>query len=66
MALLQSAIFDTQDLAEAISAWHEKRPGRFDALSPLTTRQTASVPGNHCRPLARPLIPSRTLDDRAT
>jgi enoyl-CoA hydratase len=38
MALLQSAIFDTRDLAEAISAWHGKRPGRFDALSPLTTR----------------------------
>ncbi|AUT76653.1 enoyl-CoA hydratase-related protein [Paraburkholderia hospita] len=42
MALLQSSIFDTQDLAEAISAWHGKRQGRFDALSPLTTRQTAN------------------------
>ncbi|BCG05464.1 hypothetical protein PPGU19_100320 (plasmid) [Paraburkholderia sp. PGU19] len=36
MALLQSAIFDTQDLDEAISAWHGKRQGRFAALSPLT------------------------------
>jgi enoyl-CoA hydratase len=40
MALLQSAIFDTQDLAEAISARHGNRQSRFDALSPLTTRQT--------------------------
>jgi len=36
MALLQSAIFDNQDLVEAISAWHRKRQGRFDPLSPLT------------------------------
>ncbi|KAA0998786.1 enoyl-CoA hydratase [Paraburkholderia panacisoli] len=42
MALLQSAVFDTQDIAEAISAWHGKRQGRFDALSPLTTRPTAN------------------------
>jgi enoyl-CoA hydratase len=38
MALLQSAIFDTQDIAEAISAWHEKRQGHFGALPPLTPR----------------------------
>ena len=40
MALLQSAIFDTQDLAEAISARHGNRHSRFDALSALPTRQT--------------------------
>ncbi|WP_233860114.1 enoyl-CoA hydratase-related protein [Paraburkholderia sp. HD33-4] len=43
MALLQSAIFDTQDIAEAISAWHGKRQGRFAALPPLTTRKTDSA-----------------------
>ena len=43
MALLQSAIFETQDLAEAISAWRGNRKGRFDALFPVTTRET----GNH-------------------
>jgi enoyl-CoA hydratase len=38
MALMQSAIFDLQDLAEAISAGHEKRQGCFGELPPLTTR----------------------------
>ncbi|WP_179401460.1 enoyl-CoA hydratase-related protein [Burkholderia guangdongensis] len=42
MALLQSAIFDTRDLAEAISAWQGKRPARFDPLSPLTPRPAAN------------------------
>ncbi|MBE1162033.1 enoyl-CoA hydratase-related protein [Dyella acidiphila] len=35
MALLQSAIFDTGDLAEAIASWQGKRAARFDALPPL-------------------------------
>ena len=32
MALLQSAIFDTDDIAEAIAAWQAKRHGNFAAL----------------------------------
>lgn len=32
MAMLQSAIFDTADLAQAISAWRNKSDGDFDAL----------------------------------
>jgi enoyl-CoA hydratase len=36
MTLLQSAIFDTAEMAEAISAWKEKREGRFLALDATT------------------------------
>jgi len=32
MAVLQSAIFDGAEMAEAIVAWKDKRPGRFDPL----------------------------------
>jgi enoyl-CoA hydratase len=32
MAVLQSAIFDGYEMAEAIGAWKDKRPGRFDPL----------------------------------
>ncbi|HET7865677.1 MAG TPA: enoyl-CoA hydratase, partial [Burkholderiaceae bacterium] len=32
MAVLQSAIFDGTEMAEAIEAWKDKRPGRFDPL----------------------------------
>jgi enoyl-CoA hydratase len=35
MSLLQSAIFDTGDMAEAIAAWKAKRDGAFDALAPV-------------------------------
>jgi enoyl-CoA hydratase len=35
MALLQSAIFDTDEMAEAIAAWKGKREGEFDALAPV-------------------------------
>jgi len=35
MTLLQSAIFDTGEMAEAIAAWKEKRGGQFDALAPV-------------------------------
>jgi hypothetical protein len=31
-AMLQNAIFDTADLAQAISAWRNKSDGDFDAL----------------------------------
>jgi enoyl-CoA hydratase len=33
MTLLQSAIFDTGEIAAAIAAWKEKRPAGFDALA---------------------------------
>lgn len=35
MALLQSAIFDTGEMAEAIDAWKSKRDGEFAALTPI-------------------------------
>ena len=35
MSLLQSAIFDTADMAEAISAWKDKRSGNFAPLAPI-------------------------------
>ena len=35
MALLQSAIFDTEEMAEAIAAWKAKRAGAFDPLAPV-------------------------------
>ncbi len=36
MTLLQSAIFDTTEMAEAIAAWKEKRDGDFAPLMPIT------------------------------
>jgi enoyl-CoA hydratase len=35
MTLLQSAIFDTEEMAEAIAAWKGKRAGEFEALAPV-------------------------------
>ncbi len=35
MTLLQSAIFDTAEMAIAISAWKDKRSAEFDALAPV-------------------------------
>ncbi len=35
MATLQSAIFDTGEMAEAITAWRDKRQGRFSPLDPV-------------------------------
>jgi enoyl-CoA hydratase len=35
MALLQSAVFDTGEMAEAIAAWQGKRTPRFDPLDPV-------------------------------
>jgi enoyl-CoA hydratase len=35
MAVLQSAIFDTGEMAEAIAAWKGKRDGDFPALTPI-------------------------------
>jgi enoyl-CoA hydratase len=35
MATLQSAIFDTGEMAEAIAAWRDKREGRFPPLDPV-------------------------------
>jgi enoyl-CoA hydratase/carnithine racemase len=36
MTLLQSAIFDTAEMATAIAAWKEKRGADFDPLAPVT------------------------------
>ncbi len=36
MTLLQSAIFDTADMTEAIGAWKEKRGGSFEPLGAVT------------------------------
>jgi enoyl-CoA hydratase len=36
MALLQSAILDPAEMAQAIAAWKDKRAGEFDALGPVT------------------------------
>lgn len=35
MTLLQSAIFDTTEMAEAIAAWRDKRAGAFAPLAPV-------------------------------
>lgn len=35
MTLLQSAIFDAGEMKEAIAAWKDKRPGRYDPLAPV-------------------------------
>jgi enoyl-CoA hydratase len=35
MTLLQSAIFDTTEMKEAIAAWKGKRDGQFDPLAPV-------------------------------
>ncbi len=35
MTLLQSAIFDTTEMAEAIAAWKDKRAGRYEPLVPI-------------------------------
>jgi enoyl-CoA hydratase len=35
MAVLQSAIFDTTEMAEAITAWKAKREGEFAPLTPI-------------------------------
>ncbi|HJV62672.1 MAG TPA: enoyl-CoA hydratase-related protein [Albitalea sp.] len=35
MTLLQSAIFDTREMGEAIAAWKDKREARFEPLAPL-------------------------------
>ena len=35
MTLLQSAIFDTSEMSEAIAAWQDKREAEFAALTPI-------------------------------
>jgi hypothetical protein len=35
MAVLQSAIFDTGEMATAIAAWKDKRAGVFEELAPV-------------------------------
>jgi enoyl-CoA hydratase len=36
MALLQSAIFDIDEMASAIQAWKSRTPAAFDALAPVS------------------------------
>ena len=38
MTLLQSAIFDTDEIALAIAAWQAKKPATFDALTPVAAQ----------------------------
>jgi len=40
MTLLQSAIFDTAEMAEAIAAWKDKREPRFEPLGPVPSERT--------------------------
>jgi len=35
MSLLQSAIFDTEEVSEAIAAWKDKRNASFGHLDPV-------------------------------
>ena len=35
MTLLQSAIFDTDEMATAIAAWQDKRSAEFAPLTPV-------------------------------
>ena len=35
MTLLQSAIFDTDEMARAIDAWQDRRDGQFEPLNPI-------------------------------
>ena len=35
MTLLQSAIFDIDEMARAIEAWKARQPAAFDALTPV-------------------------------
>jgi enoyl-CoA hydratase len=39
MTLLQSAIFDTAEMAEAIAAWKDKREPRFEPLGPVPSER---------------------------
>ena len=38
ITLLQSAIFDTVDIARATEAWQAKKPAAVDALAPVAPR----------------------------
>jgi len=42
MTLLQSAIFDTGEMAEAIAAWKDKRAPRFEPLGPVPAGPASS------------------------
>jgi enoyl-CoA hydratase len=47
MTLLQSAIFDLDEMARAIAAWKDKREAAFEALAPVT-------------PVAAPILPAES------
>ena len=42
MTLLQSAIFDIEEMARAIAAWKDKRPAEFEALAQVAPLSAAS------------------------
>ena len=44
MALLQSAIFDIDEMTRAIAAWKDKRSAEFDALTPVAPLQAEAPP----------------------
>lgn len=41
MTLLQSAIFDIDEMGQAIAAWKARQPGGFEALTPIPPLSTA-------------------------
>ena len=43
MSLLQSAIFDTEEMSEAIAAWKDKRGAGFEHLAPVTSALSARL-----------------------
>ena len=44
MTLLQSAIFDIDEMTRAIAAWKDKRSAEFDALTPVAPLQAEAPP----------------------
>ena len=47
MAVLQSAIFDPAEMAEAVAAWQGKRDGQFAPLTPLADLHHAAASTEH-------------------
>ncbi|MFI0395087.1 enoyl-CoA hydratase-related protein [Paracoccus jiaweipingae] len=55
MALMQSAVFDPSEMARAITAWREKRPGDFDDLAALGSLDALTGAGEQAAaPTAKP------------
>jgi enoyl-CoA hydratase len=43
MSLLQSAIFDSEEMSEAIAAWKDKRDAGFEPLDPIAPQASAAL-----------------------